>query len=166
MDLRSWSKITVHGQYFLLRPSQALQLRSKWSTGQKNLTVNTLVLIQEPTPPLCWKLGRITEVHPRQDGVVRVATVKTATGCIQRGQHVHTHNREDNTHYFPPHNLTLIISYCYYNYNYYYYYSTSFSSLYNYYLCVYLRLHFCGFGFLLQNTAPVTHQSVTEHETG
>lgn len=63
---------------------QTLQLRSKWSTGQKNLTVDTLVLIREPTPPLCWKLGRITEVHPGQDGVVRVATVKTTTGLLKR----------------------------------------------------------------------------------
>jgi len=62
---------------------QTLQLWSKWSTGQKNLTVDTLVLIREPTPPLCWKLGRITEVHPGQDGVVRVATVRTSTGLLK-----------------------------------------------------------------------------------
>lgn len=29
-------------------------------------------------PPLTWRLGWITEVHPGNNGVVRVATIKTA----------------------------------------------------------------------------------------
>lgn len=31
-------------------------------------------------PSARWQLGRITETHPGKDGIVRVATVRTATG--------------------------------------------------------------------------------------
>ncbi|XP_060868578.1 uncharacterized protein LOC132943558 [Metopolophium dirhodum] len=63
---------------------QTLQRRSKWTNHSDNLKTNTLVLIREPTPPLLWKLGRILQVHPGQDGIVRVATVQTSTGIIKR----------------------------------------------------------------------------------
>lgn len=32
-------------------------------------------------PPSRWKLGRVTKVHPGSDGVIRVATVRTANGA-------------------------------------------------------------------------------------
>jgi len=62
-----------------------LQGRSKWVQHQPNVKVGDLVLIQTPNqPPMFWKLGRIENTHPGQDGVVRVATVRTNDGCIKR----------------------------------------------------------------------------------
>ena len=34
--------------------------------------------------PTKWPLAKIIEVHRRKDGLVRVATVKTATGMYKR----------------------------------------------------------------------------------
>lgn len=36
------------------------------------------------TPPLEWRLGRILEVLPGKDGVVRVARVLTSRGIVIR----------------------------------------------------------------------------------
>lgn len=63
---------------------QTLQRRTKWTHGQENIKVDTLVLIREPTTSLSWRLGRITQLHPGLDGVVRVATVQTANGLLKR----------------------------------------------------------------------------------
>lgn len=63
---------------------QTLQRRTKWATHTDNLKGNTLVLIREPTAPLLWKLGRIVQLHPGQDGIARVATIQTPTGIIKR----------------------------------------------------------------------------------
>ena len=44
-----------------------------------------IVCIQEePMAPTRWPLARITEVHPGQDGKVRVVTIKTAKGVYTR----------------------------------------------------------------------------------
>lgn len=61
-----------------------LMQRRKWTKSSKNLQVNDLVLLQTLTPPLTWPLGRITAVHPGQDGIVRVVEVTTATGTYKR----------------------------------------------------------------------------------
>lgn len=58
--------------------------RRKWTKSPPNLQVNDLVLLQTPTPPLTWPLGRITAVHPGDDGIVRVVEVTTATGTFKR----------------------------------------------------------------------------------
>ncbi|XP_026819454.1 uncharacterized protein LOC113558146 [Rhopalosiphum maidis] len=63
---------------------QTLQRRTKWSTNQENLKVDTLVLIREPTAPLHWKLARVVQLHPGLDGIVRVATVQTQNGLFKR----------------------------------------------------------------------------------
>ncbi|XP_033218230.1 uncharacterized protein LOC117173697 [Belonocnema kinseyi] len=67
-----------------------LTVRSKWQ-GNANpcIKLNTLVIIMEDNlPPLQWKLHRIVDTHPGQDGIIRVATVKIDTGeykrCIKR----------------------------------------------------------------------------------
>lgn len=52
--------------------------------GPQFLTPGRLVLIQDPNlAPLVSRMGRITAVHPRPDGVVRVATLHTAFGEVQ-----------------------------------------------------------------------------------
>lgn len=63
-----------------------LNQRSKWKLrGQNNIQIDTLVLIKEDnSPPLCWPLGRVVEIHSGSDNIVRVVTVKTATGCYKR----------------------------------------------------------------------------------
>ncbi|XP_053597334.1 uncharacterized protein LOC128668418 [Microplitis demolitor] len=59
------------------------------SKNPDNIQVGSLVLISEDNlPPLKWALGRVISVHPGADGVVRVATLKTASGeykrCVKR----------------------------------------------------------------------------------
>ncbi|XP_077265256.1 uncharacterized protein LOC143899131 [Temnothorax americanus] len=64
---------------------QELQKRHKWRNKGKDLEVGTLVILKEDnTPPLQWVLGRVEEVHPGKDNVIRVATVKTPTGLFKR----------------------------------------------------------------------------------
>ncbi|XP_011858374.1 PREDICTED: uncharacterized protein LOC105555930 [Vollenhovia emeryi] len=62
-----------------------LQGRSKWRIAKENLKVNDLVIIREENlPPLKWKLGRVIELHPGSDGLVRVATVRTSGNNVKR----------------------------------------------------------------------------------
>ncbi|XP_012542665.2 uncharacterized protein LOC105840305 [Monomorium pharaonis] len=63
-----------------------LQQRSKWMKDvPSKIKVGSMVLLKEDnTPPLQWKLGRITELHPGADGVPRVISVKTFTGILKR----------------------------------------------------------------------------------
>jgi hypothetical protein len=62
-----------------------LQQRSKWHKPQTDLSRGTLVLIKnDQVPPLQWNLGRVEDIHPGPDGVIRVATVKTNGGSFRR----------------------------------------------------------------------------------
>ncbi|XP_050507556.1 uncharacterized protein LOC126885173 [Diabrotica virgifera virgifera] len=64
---------------------QTLHQRAKWNSPSPNVQLGTLVVIrQNNIPPLQWPLGRIIEVHPGSDGIVRVATVKTNSGIYKR----------------------------------------------------------------------------------
>lgn len=67
-----WSKEYLH----------TISIRSKWNKHQRNLEPGDLVIIKEATPPLTWKTARVLEVHPGDDGVVRVATVRTANRTL------------------------------------------------------------------------------------
>ncbi|GFT01667.1 integrase catalytic domain-containing protein [Trichonephila clavipes] len=62
-----------------------LQTRAKWSVQNPNLMENQLVLLKDSnTKPLDWPMGRILEVFPGSDGLVRVVNVKTSTGILKR----------------------------------------------------------------------------------
>lgn len=64
-----------------------MQQRNKWKTVACNDEIQTsrLALIRdENLPPLKWRTGRICEVHPGPDGLVRMVSLKTATGIVQR----------------------------------------------------------------------------------
>lgn len=62
-----------------------LQSRPKWLQTTPNLEINNLVLIKdERLPPLNWLMGRIVEIHPGRDGLVRVASVRTKNGILKR----------------------------------------------------------------------------------
>lgn len=64
-----------------------LQQRHKW-TKSSELPVGAMVLLREDNvPPLKWQLGRVIEVRPGGDNIVRVARVKTASGeCVRAVQ--------------------------------------------------------------------------------
>jgi Family of unknown function (DUF5641) len=62
-----------------------LQQRNKWYKRNDSLKVDDLVIIKnEISPPMQWRLGRVLKLHPGKDGVSRVATVRTAKGTLQR----------------------------------------------------------------------------------
>ena len=72
-----WSREYLH----------TLQQRNKWrfsSLGE--IQVGDLVLLKEDNvTPLKWNMGRITKLHPGKDEEVRVVTVRTNQGEVQRG---------------------------------------------------------------------------------
>nr|CAI5832998.1 unnamed protein product [Callosobruchus analis] len=62
-----------------------LQNRQKWQHPQPNLCAGQMVVLREDnTPPLLWKLGRIVEVVPGPDRLCRVVKVRTSTGILRR----------------------------------------------------------------------------------
>lgn len=62
-----------------------LNVRRKWREGNKNLEVGALVLLKESNlPTMQWAMGRITQVFPGKDGIVRTVTVKTTKGDFKR----------------------------------------------------------------------------------
>ncbi|XP_071052628.1 uncharacterized protein [Onthophagus taurus] len=62
-----------------------LQARSKWTSPTPIPTVGDLVIVKnEQLPPLKWEMGRITQLHPGDDGVIRVVTIRTKNGLFTR----------------------------------------------------------------------------------
>ena len=57
----------------------------KVSTNQEHIKIGTLVVIKEDNlPPMSWKLGRISAVHPGKDGVIRAVTFRSPSGVYKR----------------------------------------------------------------------------------
>ncbi|CAI6349887.1 unnamed protein product [Macrosiphum euphorbiae] len=72
---RRWSTEYLH----------TLQERGKWTRDQPNIEVGQMVTIRDSlAPPLEWRLGRVLEVLPGADGVVRVVRVLTSRGIVTR----------------------------------------------------------------------------------
>jgi hypothetical protein len=62
-----------------------LQARSRWQHQETTLVqLGTLVLLRDSTPPLHWKMGRVEEIHPGKDGVIRVVSVRVENKVINR----------------------------------------------------------------------------------
>ncbi|XP_043259317.1 uncharacterized protein LOC122401315 [Colletes gigas] len=63
-----------------------LQQRHKWKIAvPEGFGVGTMVVIKDASlPPLRWKLGRITALHPGTDQITRVVSIRTADGVIKR----------------------------------------------------------------------------------
>ncbi|XP_043471735.1 uncharacterized protein LOC122504617 [Leptopilina heterotoma] len=64
-----------------------LMSRSKWQAAPDQTTIKpgTLILVKENNqPPMKWPLGRISEIHPGSDGIVRTVTIKTGEGIYKR----------------------------------------------------------------------------------
>jgi hypothetical protein len=88
--LTRWQHLEQMRQHFWNRWSKEyvgqLQERPKWQKGNSSAAIKEgdLVVLKEATPPLTWKLGRVTAVHPGADDIIRVATVKTDSGTTKR----------------------------------------------------------------------------------
>lgn len=58
-----------------------LQARGKWCRPHPNLRVGDVVAIKdENLPPTQWRMGRITDVHPGADGLVRIVDIVYNSG--------------------------------------------------------------------------------------
>ncbi|XP_045463807.1 uncharacterized protein LOC123673366 [Harmonia axyridis] len=64
----------------------SLQQRTKWKERCNDLLkIGVLVLCKEDgLPPLKWRIGRVIEIHPGKDNIIRAVTIKTATGIFKR----------------------------------------------------------------------------------
>ena len=64
---------------------QTLQGRTKWRKIQPNLQVGDIVILKEKWPKMLhWPLAKILQVYPGEDGLVRVARIKTEFGIYKR----------------------------------------------------------------------------------
>ncbi|XP_076650259.1 uncharacterized protein LOC143357625 [Halictus rubicundus] len=62
-----------------------LNIRHKWTSGNHGIEKGTLILIKEDNlPPLQWALGRVLEIHPGTDGIIRAVTIQTLQGTVKR----------------------------------------------------------------------------------
>ncbi|XP_055622539.1 uncharacterized protein LOC129766108 [Toxorhynchites rutilus septentrionalis] len=87
--LSRWERVQQLSQHFWNRWHTeyltTLQHRYRWTEALDNLAVGSIVVLKdEQLPPQKWALGRVLSVHPGTDGRVRVATVKTSSGIMQR----------------------------------------------------------------------------------
>ncbi|XP_059091770.1 uncharacterized protein LOC131887232 [Tigriopus californicus] len=59
--------------------------RKKWTTRMENVQVGKeVLLVGSPEPHSKWKLGRVIDVHPGKDGLVRAVTVQSGKECLTR----------------------------------------------------------------------------------
>ena len=62
-----------------------LQERNKCRDPKENFAIGQLVLVKDDRyPPSKWPLGRVREAHHGPDGLVRIASVETATSTFRR----------------------------------------------------------------------------------
>lgn len=87
--LNVWQKMQRAVQEFWFKWKRdyvnTLQHRNKWQVENQNVKIGLMVLIFEDNiPPNQWSLGRIIQLHPGKDDIVRVVSVKTSKGIIKR----------------------------------------------------------------------------------
>lgn len=87
--LKQWQQVQQMHQHFWQfwhdEYLATLQAHNKWQRPSDNLQVDDVVVIRhENIPPGQWRLGRITEVHPGADGLVRNVTIRHARGSCTR----------------------------------------------------------------------------------
>ena len=64
---------------------QSLQLRNKWVKPQRNLEVGDIVIVKDNTLARNnWKLGKIVEALPDDDGLVRKVKVMMSDSSLDR----------------------------------------------------------------------------------
>ncbi|XP_074657307.1 uncharacterized protein LOC141910513 [Tubulanus polymorphus] len=86
---RRWKQAQTLADHFWQRWRKeyvpTLIRRSKWTRQTRNLEIGDVVLVvDDRCPRSYWKLGRIVDVFPGADGVVRSAEVKLSTGLLRR----------------------------------------------------------------------------------
>jgi hypothetical protein len=84
---KRWRKVQHLANEFWQRFSKEYirvsQIRQKWNTVRRNVAVNDIVLVLEKDLPRNrWSKGRIVEVFPGEDGLVRHASVKTGPNTV------------------------------------------------------------------------------------
>jgi len=88
--LSRWQRIEQGRQQFWKRWSKdylhQLQQRTKWKQGEgPSFRPGQLVVVREnDLPPQSWLTGRVTEVHPGKDEIVRAASIRTTRGVFKR----------------------------------------------------------------------------------
>ncbi|XP_008182365.1 uncharacterized protein LOC103309228 [Acyrthosiphon pisum] len=88
--LSRWKKVQNLVQQIWRRWSveylSQLQERKKWDKSRgPSVKVGSMVIVRDTNlPPLQWHLGRVIDVFPGKDGVVRVAMINTASGPKKR----------------------------------------------------------------------------------
>ena len=89
---RRWRQVQYLADVFWRRWTReylpTLQLRQKWLHPVKNLKVDDVVIVvDDGAPRNAWRLGRVTETYPSEDGLVRTAKVATNSGTLVRPIH-------------------------------------------------------------------------------
>jgi len=84
-----WNMVNRMSQHFWQRWRKEylsiLQTRSKWQRPGVNLAVGDLVFVRDDrVPRLRWPRGRVINIHPGNDDIVRVATVQTNNAIYKR----------------------------------------------------------------------------------
>ena len=87
--LRRWTMCQAMVHHFWRRWSheylQQLQALPKWRNATPNRHIGDVVIIKDDNAFTChWLLARVVGTFPGRDGLVRVATLKTATTTLKR----------------------------------------------------------------------------------
>ena len=87
--LRRWHLCQSLVRHFWRRWSSeylaSLRRFAKWNKPVRNLQIGDVVILQEDNMlPAKWPLARVTAVHSGRDNLVRVVSVKTASGMYRR----------------------------------------------------------------------------------
>lgn len=87
--LTAWLKIQRMQQEFWARwvneYIQEQQKRNKWSGVHRSFRIGDLVFIKnELTPPCQWLMGRVVNVYPGKDGLIRSCQVRTEKSVFER----------------------------------------------------------------------------------
>lgn len=88
-SLRCWNLCQALVKHFWRRWSAeylvTLQRLSKWRRPSRSFKVGDVVLLREDTlVPMRWPVARVVKTHTGQDGLVRVAEIKTNSGTYTR----------------------------------------------------------------------------------
>ena len=86
---RRWKQIQYMSELFWKRWIREylplLQQRQKWTSTMNNLKIGNIVLLVDNTVSRnCWPLGRVVEVFPGHDGLVRKVRVRTKSTELNR----------------------------------------------------------------------------------
>ena len=87
--LRRWHLCQALVRHFWQRWSteyiSSLRRCTKWHYPARNVQVGDIVILQEDNMvPTKWPLAKVIQTHSGKDGLVRVVTIKTATGTYKR----------------------------------------------------------------------------------